>query len=59
MQTDLIIYGGVALVLIIGIIVAYNIKESDSDKVKGDKRLVAAIFIMFALVFLAYKLGRR
>jgi cytochrome bd-type quinol oxidase subunit 2 len=37
--------GGIAL-LTIGIIVALSIKYNQSDKVKGDKRLVAAVFIL-------------
>ena len=38
--------------LIIGIAVAYNIKDNDTDKERGDKRLVAAVFIMSSVVFI-------
>jgi len=45
------------VLLIIGIIVATSIKDSQTDKEKGDKRLVAAIFILTAfIIFLTYKL---
>lgn len=39
-------YLGGAALLTIGIIVAFSIKHDQSDKVKGDKRLVTAIFIL-------------
>ena len=38
--------------LLIGVIVAYFIRVDDTDKVKGDKRLVAAVFIMSSIVFI-------
>ena len=42
---------------IIGVIVASNIKDSDTDKQKGDKRLVAAVFILVSIIiFLSFKL---
>ena len=37
--------------IVIGLIVAFNIRESESDKQKGDKKVVVTVFLMSALVF--------
>ena len=42
-----------AVLVTIGCIVAYKIKSTDSVKVQGDKRLVATVFLMSALIVLA------
>lgn len=44
--------------IIIGVIVAYNIRTNDTDKQKGDKRLVAAVFIMGSIIFFAVAWAR-
>ena len=49
MMSSYLFIAGVVL-LVIGIIVATTIKEDMSDKVKGDKRLVAAIFILVSVI---------
>jgi hypothetical protein len=47
----LVFYGIALLLILIGIIVAWNIKSYDSDKKAGDKRLVAAIFVLSGVIF--------
>jgi len=49
-NSTLLILIGVSI--IIGFAVAYNINNDDTDKVKGDKRLVATVFIMSSFIFL-------
>ena len=42
---------------IIGIIVATSIKDTQTEKEQGDKRLVAAIFILSSIIiYLSFKL---
>lgn len=46
--------------LVLGIILAATVKTTDSDKVKGDKRISAVFFVMlsfiiFASLFISHK----
>jgi hypothetical protein len=41
------------------LIVAFNIPDTDSDKQKGDKRVVVTVFLMSALVFAGVVWGRK
>ena len=53
----LLILSGISIV--IGVAVSQNIQETESDKVKGDKRLVATIFIMSSLIFMGILWARK
>ena len=55
----LVLFGIAAVLILIGIIVAWNIKTADTDKQAGDKRLVAAIFIMSGFIFIAIGFMRK
>lgn len=54
---DVMLWVAIAVCFIIGVIVAWTIKSNDTDKVKGDKRLVAAVFIMSSFIFAGVKWG--
>lgn len=45
--------------LFIGILVATFIKKEDTDKVRGDKRLTATVFIMSSIIILGVVWARR
>jgi len=49
--------------LILGIILAATVKNTDTDRVKGDKRIAAVFFVMlsfviFASLFISYKCSK-
>jgi hypothetical protein len=55
MDTNMMLWAAIAVFLTIGIIVGATVKSTDTDKVKGDKRLVATVFIMSSFIFLGVK----
>ena len=57
MNRDMMLWAAIAVCFIIGVIVAWTIKSDDTEKVKGDKRLVATVFIMSAFIFAGIKWG--
>jgi len=51
----MLLWACIGVFLLIGIIVGATVKSTDTDKVKGDKRLVATVFIMSSFIFVGVK----
>lgn len=54
-----ILYASALALFIIGIIVWVNINANDSVKVKGDKRLVVAIFLLVPIIVVQFLWSRK
>ena len=51
----MLLWIGIFVFFIIGVIVASTVKSTETDKVKGDKRLVATVFIMTSFILIGVK----